>query len=71
MMLMMLSNINLRENKGGFIGSLLLVFLILMTCYALFFIPSQSRLHWNNPLYWSDNPKVAYPELDKPCFKTV
>jgi peptide/nickel transport system permease protein len=52
----------IRENKGGFIGSLLLVFLILMTCYALFFIPTQSRLHWNDPMYWSDNPKTAYPE---------
>jgi peptide/nickel transport system permease protein len=49
------------ENKGGFIGSLLLLFLILMTCYTLFFIPTQSRLHWNDPLYWSDNPKTAYP----------
>lgn len=52
----------IKENKGGFIGSLLLVFLILMTCYTLFFIPHQSRLHWNDPLYWSDNPKTAYPE---------
>jgi peptide/nickel transport system permease protein len=51
----------IKENKGGFIGSLLLLFLILMTCYTLFFIPAQSRLHWNDPLYWSDNPKTAYP----------
>jgi peptide/nickel transport system permease protein len=49
------------ENKGGFIGILLLLFLITMTCYTLFFIPAQSRLHWNDPLYWSDNPKTAYP----------
>ncbi len=51
----------IKENKGGFIGGLLLLFLILMTCYTLFFIPTQSRLHWNDPLYWSDNPKNANP----------
>jgi peptide/nickel transport system permease protein len=52
----------IKENKGGFVGGLLLLFLILMACYTLFFIPEQSRLHWNDPLYWSDNPKTAYPE---------
>ncbi len=51
----------IKENKGGFIGCLLLLFLIVMTSYTLFLIPSQSRLQWTNPLYWSDNPKDAAP----------
>ncbi|MER5174511.1 MAG: ABC transporter permease [Candidatus Nitrosocosmicus sp.] len=51
----------IQENKGGFIGGLLLLFLIVMTCYTIFLIPTQSRLQWTNPLYWSDNPKDAAP----------
>ena len=52
----------IKENKGGFIGTLLLLFLMIMTIYALFFISTQSRLQWNDPMYWSDNPKTAAPE---------
>jgi peptide/nickel transport system permease protein len=51
----------LQENKGGVFGGVLLLFLIIMTCYTLFLIPTQSRLQWTNPLYWSDNPKDALP----------
>jgi peptide/nickel transport system permease protein len=51
----------LKENKGGVLGGVLLLFLIMMTCYTLFLIPAQSRLQWTNPLYWSDNPKDALP----------
>ena len=58
----MLFNVKIiKENKAGFIGILLVLVLLVMTFYALFFIPSQTRLQWNNPLYWSDNPKVASP----------
>ncbi|MDQ3970775.1 MAG: ABC transporter permease [Thermoproteota archaeon] len=52
----------IRENKGGFIGVLLLFFLMIMTFYALFSVSTQSRLQWNDPMYWSDNPKTAAPE---------
>ncbi len=52
----------IQENKGGVLGGLLLLFLIMMTCYTLFLIPAQSRLQWTNPLYWSDNPKDASPQ---------
>ena len=51
----------IKENKGGFIGVLLIFLLLVMTFYTLFLIPSQTRLQWNNPLYWSDNPKDASP----------
>ena len=51
-----------KENKGGFIGAIMLFFLLMMTCYALFFVSTQSRLQWNDPIYWSDNPKTAAPE---------
>src|ERR687889_426747 len=58
----MLLNIKIiKDNKVGFIGSLLVLVLLFMTFYALFFIPSQTRLQWNNPLYWSENPKDASP----------
>src|SRR5919107_183542 len=56
-----LLNIKIKENKTGFIGSLLVLVVLVMTFYALFIIPSQTRLQWNNPLYWSDNPKDASP----------
>ncbi|MBA3976868.1 MAG: ABC transporter permease [Nitrosopumilus sp.] len=52
----------IKENKGGFIGALLLFFLMIMTCYALLFVSTQSRLQWNDPIFWSDNPKTAAPE---------
>ena len=51
----------IKENKEGFIGSLLVLVLLIMTFFTLFFIPSQTRLQWNNPLFWSDNPKDAAP----------
>jgi peptide/nickel transport system permease protein len=51
----------IKANKGGFIGALLLFFLLMMTCYTLFFVSTQSRLQWNDPIYWSDNPKTAAP----------
>ncbi len=52
----------IKQNKGGFIGALLLFFLMMMTCYALLFVSTQSRLQWNDPIFWSDNPKTAAPE---------
>ncbi len=39
----------IKENEGGIIGMILILFLIVMTCYALFLIPVQLRLHWTNP----------------------
>jgi peptide/nickel transport system permease protein len=51
----------IKENEGGIIGIILILFLAGMTCYALFLIPAQLRLHWADPLYWSNNPRDAAP----------
>ncbi len=51
----------IKENKGGFIGCLLLLFLITMCLYAVFFVDAKARSQWNDPLFWTDNPKSAAP----------
>jgi len=59
--IMQINNKFIKENEGGIIGIILILFLIGMTFYALFLIPTQLRLHWNDPLYWSNNPRDAAP----------
>lgn len=51
----------IQKNKEGTIGFLLLSLLIVIALYTLFFIPSDTRSEWNNPLYWIDYPKNAAP----------
>ncbi len=51
----------LAHSRGGIAGVLILVFLILMTLYAVFFIPLDSFKQWNNPGYWIEYPKAAAP----------
>ena len=51
----------LAHSRGGIAGVIILVFLILMTLYAVFFIPLDSFKQWNNPSYWIEYPKAAAP----------
>jgi len=51
----------LNEFKGGLLGLVLLLFLVIITLYTLIFIPSTERSEWNNPSYWIDYPKNAEP----------
>ena len=51
----------LARSRGGIAGVIILVFLILITLYAVFFIPLDSFKQWNNPSYWIEYPKAAAP----------
>jgi peptide/nickel transport system permease protein len=49
------------HSRGGIAGVIILGFLILITLYAVFFIPLDSFKQWNNPAYWIEYPKAAAP----------
>jgi len=49
------------HSRGGIAGAIIIVVLILMTLYAVFYIPLDSFKQWNNPDYWIDYPKAAAP----------
>lgn len=49
------------HSRGGIAGAIIIVILILMTLYAVFYIPLDSFKQWNNPDYWIDYPKAAAP----------
>lgn len=49
------------EFKGGIIGVILLLFLVIIASYTLLLIPSNERSEWNDPSFWIDNPKDAAP----------
>ena len=51
----------LTHSKSGIAGAIILLFLILMTLYAVFSIPLDSFKQWNNPGYWIEYPKAAAP----------
>ncbi len=51
----------IKKNTGGVIGSVIIVILLIMSIYSIFFIPVQYRTQWNNPIYWSNNPRDAAP----------
>jgi peptide/nickel transport system permease protein len=49
------------HSRGGIAGATILIFLILITLYAVFYIPLDSFKQWHNPDYWIDYPKAAAP----------
>ena len=49
------------HSRGGIAGIIILIFLILITLYAIIYIPLDSFMQWNNPDYWIDYPKAAAP----------
>lgn len=51
----------LTHSRSGITGAIILLFLILMTLYAVFSIPLDSFKQWNNPGYWIEYPKAAAP----------
>ncbi|HXT83599.1 MAG TPA: ABC transporter permease [Verrucomicrobiae bacterium] len=57
----MISTKFIKKNTGGIIGSGIIVILLIMAIYSIFFIPIQYRTQWNDPIYWSNNPRDAAP----------
>jgi peptide/nickel transport system permease protein len=51
----------LTHSRSGIAGAVILLFLILITLYAVFSIPLDSFKQWNNPGYWIEYPKAAAP----------
>ncbi|MGC2575856.1 MAG: ABC transporter permease [Candidatus Nitrosopolaris sp.] len=51
----------LTHSRSGITGAVILLFLILITLYAVFSIPLDSFRQWNNPGYWIEYPKAAAP----------
>jgi peptide/nickel transport system permease protein len=49
------------HSRGGIAGIIIFIFLILITLYAIIYIPLDSFMQWNNPDYWIDYPKAAAP----------
>ena len=53
------------HSRGGIAGAIILIFLILITLYAVIYIPLDSFKQWNNPDYWIDYPKAGSTGVDK------
>jgi peptide/nickel transport system permease protein len=51
----------LVHSKAGLAGALILLFLILLSIYAVAAVPLEYYKQWNNPIFWQDYPKTAAP----------
>jgi peptide/nickel transport system permease protein len=49
------------RTRRGIVGIAIISFLLIISIYALLFIPATMYSDWNNPNYWIDYPKAAAP----------